>query len=152
MKVSRAISFPELSPYCLHLLTLFFRIIMKPISPTLHGVLDYFTCGFFLLAPSLFDLTGTPAYVCYVLAGGYLVISLLTSMPLGVLKVIPFWLHGRLEMVSGLVFLASPWIFNFSQNGTLRNLFMGAGVVFLIVFMLTQWRPQGQTAAELQHG
>lgn len=125
---------------------------MKPISPTLHGILDYLTCGFFLIVPSMFDLTGTPAYICYTLAAGYLVISLLTNMPLGLLKWIPFWLHGRFEMISGLVFLASPWIFNFSQNGTLRNLFMGAGVVFLLVFMLTQWRPQSQTAAELQRG
>jgi hypothetical protein len=125
---------------------------MKPISPTLHGVLDYLTCGFFLVAPSEFDFTGTYAVVCYLLAGGYLVISLLTNMPFGLLKVIPFWLHGKLELVSGPVFIASPWIFGFASNGTARNLFVAVGVVFLVVYALTQWYPQGQTAAERQKG
>lgn len=126
---------------------------MKPISPTLHGVLDYLTCGLFFVAPSLFNFTGAYATVCYVLAAGYLIISLLTKMPLGLLKLVPFWLHGKLELVSGLVFIASPWIFGFANdNGTARNFFIAMGVVFLLVYMLTQWYPQGQTTAELQKG
>jgi hypothetical protein len=119
---------------------------MKPISPTVHGILDYLTCAFFALAPSLFGLSGAYATVCYVLAGGYLVISLLTAMPLGVVKAIPFWLHGRLELVSGLVFIASPWLFGFAENTTARNLFIGSGIVFLLVYSLTQWYPQERTA------
>jgi len=119
---------------------------MKPISPTLHGVLDYLTCGFFFVAPSLFDFTGTYAAVCYTLAAGYLVISLLTRMPLGLLKWIPFWLHGRFELVSGLVFIASPWIFGYAENGPARNMFIAVGVVFLLVFALTQWQPEDRTA------
>lgn len=116
---------------------------MKFITPTLHGVLDYLTCGLFLLAPSLFGFTGAYATVCYVLAGGYLLISLITNMPLGALKVLPFWLHGRLELVSGAVFIASPWLFGFAQeNEVARNFFVVMGVVFLVVFLCTQWRAQ----------
>jgi len=119
---------------------------MKPISPTVHGILDYMTCAFFALAPSLFGLSGAYATVCYVLAGGYLVISLLTAMPLGAIKAIPFWLHGRLELVSALVFITSPWLFGFAESTTARNLFVGAGIVFLLVYSLTQWYPQDRTA------
>jgi hypothetical protein len=124
---------------------------MKPISPTLHGVLDYMTCALFAAAPSIFGFTGAYATVCYLLAGGYLVVSLLTRMPLGLLKVIPFWLHGKLELVSGPVFIASPWLFGFAHdNGMARNFFVAMGVVFLIVYMLTQWYPQDQTVAGYQ--
>jgi len=119
---------------------------MKPISPAVHGVLDYLTCLFFAAAPALFGLTGAYATVCYILAGGYLVISLLTNMPLGAVKVLPFWLHGKLELVSGPVFIASPWLFGFAENTTARNLFVGAGIVFLLVYSLTQWYPQDRTA------
>jgi hypothetical protein len=118
---------------------------MKIISPTLHGVLDYLTCGLFLLAPTLFGFTGTYATVCYILGAGYLLVSLITNMPLGVVKVLPFWLHGRLELVSGLVFIASPWLFGFADaNGVARNFFIAMGVVFLLVFLCTQWRTQEQ--------
>ena len=116
---------------------------MKIISPTLHGVLDYLTCGLFLTAPTIFDFTGTYATVCYILAAGYLLISLITNMPLGAFKVLPFWLHGRLELVSGAVFIASPWLFDFAnENGTARNFFVAMGVVFLVVFLCTRWRTQ----------
>ena len=120
---------------------------MKPISPTLHGVLDYATCAFFALAPTLFNFHGAYATVCYLLAGGYLVVSLLTNMPLGAIKAIPFWLHGKLELVSGPVFIAAPWLFGFAnENLTARNLFVAAGLVFLVVYFLTQWYPQDQAA------
>jgi len=113
---------------------------MKFITSTLHGVLDYLTCGLFLLAPTLFGFTGTYATVCYILGAGYLVISLLTNMPLGAVKVLPFWLHGRLELVSGFVFLVSLWLFGFAENGVARIFFMAMGAVFLVVFLCTQWR------------
>ncbi|HEX8329809.1 MAG TPA: SPW repeat protein [Hymenobacter sp.] len=125
---------------------------MKVISPTVHGILDYGTCAFFALAPSLFDLHGTYATVCYVLAAGYLVISLLTNMPLGAMRVIPFPVHGKLELVSGLVFIASPWLFGFANdNETARNLFVGAGIVFLVVYFLTDWYAQTREAGVHGH-
>ena len=120
---------------------------MKPISPTLHGVLNYATCVFFALAPSLLGLHGAYATVCYVLAGGYLVVSLLTNMPLGAVRLLPFPVHGKLELVSGVVFLASPWLFGFAhENETARNLFVAAGAVFLLVYFLTDWYGQTRLA------
>lgn len=120
---------------------------MKFISPTMHGVLDYLTCGFFFIIPSLFNLSGGAATVCYLLAAGYLVITLCTNMPFGLFGLIPFWVHGGFELVSGFVFIASPWLFGFahpahdSENIGLRTLFIGVGVVFLAVYAFTQWRP-----------
>lgn len=126
---------------------------MKPISPTLHGVLDYATCAFFAFAPTLFNLHGTYATVCYLLAGGYLVVSLLTAMPLGALKVIPFPVHGKLELISGPIFILAPWLFGFAnENPTARNLFVGAGIVFLIVYSLTDWYRQSQPAVPASMG
>ena len=124
---------------------------MKVISPTLHGVLDYATCAFFALAPTLLGLHGAYATVCYVLAGGYLVVSLLTNMPLGAVRVLPFPMHGKLELVSGLVLLASPWLFGFANDhDTARNLFTAAGAVFLAVYALTDWYAPAPAAA--MHG
>jgi hypothetical protein len=124
---------------------------MKLISPTLHGILDYLVCAFFALAPTLFGLDGMYATVCYLLAGGYLVVTLLTNMPLGAAKVIPFPVHGKLELISGLVFIASPWLFGFGdENETARNLFVGAGLTFVAVYFLTDW--YAQTQAPAVHG
>lgn len=116
---------------------------MKVISPRIHGLLDYSTVLLFALAPTIFGFEGTYATVCYLLAAGYLVITLLTDFPLGIAHLIPFPVHGGLELVSGLVFLASPFLFGFNdENETARNFFMIMGGVFLGVWLLTDWRAQ----------
>ena len=115
---------------------------MKFISPTLHGVLDYLLCGVLLVLPSTFALTGTYAGVCYVLAAGYLLVALCTRMPFGLFGLIPFWVHGGFDLVSGLIFIASPWIFGFAHaNGTMRNVFIGIGGAILVSYLFTRWRP-----------
>jgi hypothetical protein len=120
---------------------------MKFISPALHGVLDYLTFGAFLAIPTAYDFTGAYAVVCYLLAASVLVMALLTNMPLGAAKVLPFWVHGRVELVAGLVLIASPWIFGFAHSSeTARNLFIGAGIAFLVVNALTDWSYRPSTA------
>ncbi|GAA4350443.1 SPW repeat protein [Hymenobacter saemangeumensis] len=126
---------------------------MKAISPTLHGVIDYLTVGFLALAPTIFDLDGTYATVCYILAAGYLVITLLTNMPLAIMRAIPFKVHGRLELISALALLASPWLFGFADdNETARNLFVGLGVAFLGTYFLTDWNAETHAANNHNHG
>jgi hypothetical protein len=120
---------------------------MKVISPRVHGMLDYGTIALFALAPTIFGFEGTYATVCYVLAAGYLVITLLTDFPMGVARMIPFPIHGGLELVSGLVFLASPFLFGFhDDNVVARNFFIGMGILFLGTWMLTDWRANTHTA------
>ena len=117
---------------------------MKIISPTLHGIVDYVMSGVFLLLPSAFAFTGTYAGVCYALAAGYLLMALLTNMPFGLFKWIPFRVHGGFELVSAIMFMGSPWIFHFAQNTPARNLFIGLGVAFLLVYFLTDWQAQNK--------
>lgn len=114
---------------------------MKVISPRMHGMLDYGTILLFALAPTLFNLDGPYATACYVLAAGYLVVTLLTDFPMGIAHMIPFPVHGGLELVSGLALLAVPFLFGFhNDNETARNFFMGMGILFLGSWMLTDWR------------
>jgi hypothetical protein len=114
---------------------------MKVLSPRAHGVLDYGTIALFALAPSIFHFSGPYATACYILAGGYLLITLLTDFPMGVARVIPFPMHGGLELVSGLALLAVPFILGFhDDNPEARNFFMGMGILFLGSWLLTDWR------------
>ena len=57
---------------------------MKIISIKAHGVLDYVTVVAFAAIPSIFSLSGIPAYLSYTLAVVHLSMTLLTNFPLGV--------------------------------------------------------------------
>ncbi|TGE27240.1 SPW repeat domain-containing protein [Hymenobacter metallicola] len=119
---------------------------MKVISPRVHGMLDYGTILLFALAPTLFDLDGTYATVCYILAAGYLVVTLLTDFPMGMAHLISFPMHGWLELISGIALLAAPFLFGFADdNETARNFFMAMGALFVGSWMLTDWRADTHT-------
>ncbi len=109
----------------------------KPITPWLHGVLDYIVVVVFLLAPTLFGLIGFAATLSYLLAGVHLLMTLLTAFPLGVARVVPFPLHGIVELVVGVV-LAVLGLVLF--EGVAMWFYFAMGLGILIVWALTDYR------------
>lgn len=119
---------------------------MKIISDTTHGILDYVTVVLFALAPSLLGLTGTAALISYALAVIHLAMTVLTDMPLGVIKIIPIKLHALVELVVGPVLvvgaLALPTLFAGGQA-----FFVAAGVVIFAVWLLSNYGAMDQANA-----
>lgn len=119
---------------------------MKILSDTAHGILDYVTVVVFALAPSLLGLTGTAALISYALAVIHLAMTVLTDMPLGLIKVIPLKLHALVELVVGPVLvvgaLALPSLFAGGQA-----FFVVAGVVIFLVWLLSNYGLETQAKA-----
>ncbi len=119
---------------------------MKILSPRVHGYIDYAAVLMFALAPSLFGFGGTAAAACYVLAMVHFGISLMTAYPLGLAKVIPFTVHGTIELVVSIGLVAMPWILGFSEVIDARNFFIGSGIALFGVYMATNYK-----AADLEY-
>lgn len=113
---------------------------MKILSPRVHGYLDYGVVALLLLAPSLLGFAGVPATICYVLAVVHAGMTLLTAFPLGLAKLIPFSIHGAIEVVVSVFLVAAPWIFNFAEVMAARNFFIASAVGLGIVWLLTDYR------------
>jgi hypothetical protein len=111
---------------------------MKVISDTAHGILDYLTVAIFALAPSILGLTGFAALVSYALAAIHLVMTLLTNMPLGVLKIIPMRLHALVEMLVGPVLVVAALVLP-TILGDKREFFLIMGLVILAVWLLSSY-------------
>jgi hypothetical protein len=115
----------------------------RPISPRVHGVLDYATVAAFLNAPMVFRFQGTvAAVIVYWLAGIHLLMTGCTNFPLGVFKWIPFRIHGAIDLVAGVFLLAAPWIFGFSDVHAARNFFVAVALLTFIVVALTDYAPR----------
>jgi hypothetical protein len=119
---------------------------MKIISDTTHGILDYVTVVLFALAPSVLGLTGTAALISYALAAIHLTMTVLTDMPLGVIKIVPIKLHALVELVVGPVLvvgaLALPTLFAGGQA-----FFVAAGVVIFAVWLLSNYGTMAEAKA-----
>jgi hypothetical protein len=113
---------------------------MKVISDTTHGILDYLTVAIFALVPSVLGLTGFAALVSYALAAIHLVMTLLTNMPLGVLKIIPMRLHALVEMLVGPVLVVAALVLP-TILGDKREFFLVMGLVISAVWLLSSYGP-----------
>lgn len=113
---------------------------MKVISPRIHGYLDFVTVILFLLAPALFNLSQVPAMLAYSLAAIHLIVTLTSDFPFGIIKVIPFPVHGWIERIVGPSLLAVPFLLGFSDEEIARNFYIAAGIIIIAVGMLTDYQ------------
>ncbi|SNX60866.1 hypothetical protein SAMN06296273_2331 [Nitrosomonas ureae] len=115
---------------------------MKVISPRMHGYLDFLTVILFLLAPTIFGLSDLPALLAYGLAVIHLIVTLASDFPFGIVKIIPFTVHGWIERIVGPTLIAIPFILGFSNDEAARNFYMAAGGVIILVGVLTDYQGQ----------
>jgi hypothetical protein len=112
---------------------------VKIISLKIHGLLDYGTVAAFAILPAMTGMQGIPAYLCYALAVIHFLMTIFTKFPLGVFKLIPIGLHKMVELVVGPLLVAIPWILGFSSDAIARNVFIAAGIIILLVGILTDY-------------
>jgi hypothetical protein len=101
---------------------------MRIIPTKVHGVLDYLVGLLLIAAPWAFGFAqgGAETWVPVVLGAGALVYSLITDYELGVVRAISMRTHLVLDAMSGLLLLASPWIFGFADRVYVPHVVLGA--------------------------
>ena len=113
---------------------------MQIISPRQHGYLDFLTVFLFLLAPVLFGLSEVPALLAYGLAMVHLAVTLTSDFPFGLIKLIPFTVHGWIERIVGPTLVVVPFVLGFADESMARNFYMGMGLIIIVVGLLTDYR------------
>ena len=117
---------------------------MKVISPRVHGYFDFLTVFIFLLAPTLLGLSQLSAMLAYGLAVVHLIVTLTSDFPFGIVKLIPFTIHGWIERMVGPLLIAIPFILNFSTEETARNFYIAMGIIIIVVGMLTDYQGEAR--------
>lgn len=113
---------------------------MKVISPKLHGILDYLVVVFLAVSPTLFKMEGTLANFTYGLAVVHLMLTICTRYELGLVKIIPFPIHGIVEFfVAVALALVSFW-FNRNGNDLGFYFYLYFAVAIMAVFLLTDFK------------
>lgn len=112
-----------------------------------HGYADYLVGIVLILAPYILGFAdGTAAqWVPQILGAGAIVYSLLTDYELGVVRAIPMPVHLGLDFASGLLLLASPWLFGFADRIFWPHVLFG--LVEIGASLVTQTRPQTARSA-----
>lgn len=125
---------------------------MHLLKPKPHGVLDYALVALLVIAPFLFGFRGTPATILWILAAVQLVMSLATAYPLGLVKLIPFPVHGGVEAITAPLLVAAPWIFRFADDTRAKAFFIAGGITLAIVWLVTDYRAAERPRARVPIG
>lgn len=110
-----------------------------------HGVIDYVVDAAFVLAPSLFGFSPAAATLSYVVAGVHFLMNIFTRYPMGLVKVIPFPVHGTVELIASIALLIAPNLFGFADDVSATWFYRLSGIAVFGVWALTNYRSTGLT-------
>ena len=113
---------------------------MRIITPRVHGYFDLMIVAAFAVAPSLYGFSSPTAKISYSIAAIHLIVSLITAYRFGILKLIPFPVHGALDFIVAVGLVGLPWIAGFAPEMIARNFYIAAGAVVFLVVLLTDYR------------
>lgn len=119
---------------------------MRFLPTLLHGVADYVVGLFLIVVPYLLGFAdGTAAqYVPQALGAGAIVYSLLTRYELGAIGLVPMPVHLWLDGLSGVFFIASPWLFGFANRVFWPHVVLG--LIEIVVPLITRTQPWPERA------
>jgi len=111
---------------------------MGIIPVRVHAILDYLVGLVLIVAPYLLGFADGSAaqWVPQIIGAATLIASLLTRYDLGLIKVIPFRTHLVLDMLMGVILLASPWVLGFADRIWWPHALFG--VIYIVVPILSQ--------------
>lgn len=116
---------------------------MTLISPRIHTIIGLVVGVALLAAPWLFafaDEGGAAVMVPLVLGAFILLSELTTTSPLSPVKLVPMNIHIMVDILTGIILAASPWLFNFytlEPNAWLPHLIVGIVIIGYAVLTRT---------------
>jgi len=117
---------------------------MRFISTKVHGVMDYISGLLLIVSPWLFYFAdGTAAQSVPVIIGiTLLLVSILTKYEVGVANVMSMPMHLSIDIIAGIILIASPWLYNFADRIMWPHVVFG--VFEIMVGFMTQTLPQSK--------
>jgi hypothetical protein len=110
---------------------------MAKLPSEAHGVIDYLTASTLIALPRIFGLRGKLASMLTAVGLGTITYSLLTRYELGVLKVLPFKTHLKLDAMNGALMTTAPLLFR-DEYPRISSLLVGIGVFEMAVTALSE--------------
>ena len=105
------------------------------VTKNIHAILDYPVAALLLTAPfilGLGDSTPLARWLSVAVGAAALLLTIFTNHKPGLIRVLPYPFHVAVDAMVGLVFLAAPFILNFSGLDAWYYWANGAAVITVV--------------------
>src|SRR4051812_41891653 len=111
---------------------------MTPITPRVHGMIDYAVAALLVLAPWLIGFSDVRRATAVTVGFGVVAFlySVFTDYELGLIRRLPMRVHLLIDVFWSLALIVSPWLFGFAGRVAWPHVIVG--VAGLAVTALTQ--------------
>ena len=125
--------------------------IMRFIPTKIHGLMDYLVGILLIAAPWLFGFAndGAETWIPVILGAGAILYSLMTDYEMGITKKISMRSHLTLDLMSGILLAASPWIFGFADYVYGPHLVVG--ILEIMTSLFTKRVPSNEHHRHVAH-
>src|SRR3954453_21459187 len=88
-----------------------------PISPRVHGMLDYLLAAALIAVPLAVQFhDDTATVVMLVLGGAATLLAIGTNWSTGIVRILPPVVHGVAEVAGTIVLIMAPFVFGFAEH------------------------------------
>lgn len=112
---------------------------MKIISSKIHAILDYVIAIFLIVIPNLIHLSNFATAFSITLGIIHLILTFVSNFKGGVIKLVPFPVHGTIELIESLTLVVLSFTI-FGANKTDHFYFAGLAIALFATFILTDYK------------
>jgi hypothetical protein len=121
-----------------------------PISPRVHGMLDYLLAAALIAVPLAVDFHDDTATVLMLVIGGAAtVLAIGTNWSTGIVRVLPPVVHGVADIAAAIVLIIAPFVLGFTDHTAATVLYVVIGVGGLGATVLTRFESDLMSGARI---
>ena len=115
------------------------------LNSKIHGIIDYVVVLFLWFSPTLFALPSLSAKFTYLLGGIHLILTVLTNFEMGIIKVIPFKIHGLIELIVSIALVGVAFYLGSVEGNVPQYFYLGFAAAVFATWAVTDYKGEATT-------
>ncbi len=106
----------------------------------IHGGIDYGVVMFLLISPAYFGLGDITSKCTYGLGIVHLLLTICTQYELGIFKIIPFKIHGMIELGVSIVLIGLAFFLGNLEGDLSKYFYISFAIVVFFTWLATDYK------------
>ncbi len=109
------------------------------LNSRIHGAVDYGVVLFLLVSPTVFVLPEMTSKFTYALGIIHLILTVTTKFELGLFKIIPFKIHGIIELIVSLALVAVAFYLGNLEGDLAKYFYLSFAIAVFLTWLITDY-------------
>ena len=110
------------------------------LNSKIHGAVDYGVVLFLFLAPTIFVLPNITSKFTYALGGIHLLLTIATQFEFGIFKIIPFKIHGIIELLVSLTLIGVAFYLGNLEGDLAKYFYLSFATAVFVTWLITDYK------------